>query len=121
MHRSRFGALAVVALVLAAPLLGACSGEPLPSMDEVRAIDLTPTNELVLDGSMHLEVTIPVNSVLAIRNASEQKSRLRAEEFDTGLMQPGDELLVTFAEPTVVQWADELGDAEGTITVRTSP
>lgn len=121
MHRSRLKAFALAVLVLATPLLSACGAEPLPGMDEVRSIDLTPTNELVLDGSLRVEVTIPANSVLAIRNATEQESRLRAEEFDTGLMQPGDELLVTFAEPTVVQWADELGDAEGTITVRTSP
>jgi hypothetical protein len=107
-----------LALLGLALLVTACATQELPDGEDVRAIDLTPSAELVLDevGS-DLEVEIAATSVLRIRNAGTEAHRLRGDDFDTGLLEPGDDTLVTFREARTIRWRDDLSDLSGSIVV----
>ncbi len=109
---------AVAAVLVALGTLPSCADdEPLPDAEDVSSIDLTPSATLVIDGSADVDIEIPARSVLAIRNDDDEAHRLVGDAFDTGLLEPGDETHVTFAEPATIEWRDRSGDLTGTITV----
>jgi hypothetical protein len=113
--RRALGTAFACAVVLGTP---ACTRTELPDGEDLADVDLTPSAELLLvDDGSPLEVEVDTAAVLLIRNDDAEPHRLRGEGFDTGLLEPGDETLVTFAEPATIEFTDHLGDLTGTITV----
>jgi plastocyanin len=114
--------VAGLALVLTAAACGDSDPSP-PTQADLQDIDLSVdhTIEVSEDGYSPTELEVTAGEVIRLVNEGDDEHSFTAEDrsFDTGRMQPGEDVTLVLTEPgetTFFDLADR--DHEGTITVR---
>jgi plastocyanin len=114
----------VAGLVLAATLAGCGDSEPSsPTAADLDDIDLSIDHTIVVadDGYDPSDLEVTAGEVVLLVNDGESEHSFTAADrsFDTGRMQPGEDVTLVLTEPGQVSFFDVADrDNEGTLTVR---
>lgn len=110
------------AVLLVAVGMGACI-DPKPSSptpEDLQAIDLSADHTISVDedGYHPAELEIRSGEVVVVVNEGEGLHSFTAEErFDTGRMEPGEEVTLLLTEPGEIPYRDLESDHEGVLTI----
>jgi plastocyanin len=119
-RRRRAGTRALAALAVGV-LLAACDEDRrFPTAADLEGRDFTPDHVVTVDASGfdpdRLEITS--GEIVLLVNAGEQAHSFSAEErFDTGLLQPGEEVTLVMEQPGEIPFHDRTTGAEGLLVV----
>lgn len=108
-------------------LLAACV-DPKPSSptaEDLRDIDLSPDHTVTVDEDGFHPASLEITSgevVLFVNEGTERHSFTAEERFDTGRLEPGDDVTVVLTEPGEIPYRDlEDPDHAATLTILPGP
>jgi plastocyanin len=119
----RRGALAGLALALVVAA-GCSKDRRFPTAADLEGRDFTPDHTVTVDADGFDPAELEITSgeiVLLVNDGDEAHSFSAEERFDTGLLQPGEEVTLIMERPGEIPYQDRTTGAEGVLVVTETP